>query len=93
MSSTKALVLIRTELGRARQVADETAKLAAVQWAVVVTGPYDVVAAAMVDDNGALGALVVDQIQQIDGVKDAITQVLTETYYGEYTTRGDEMFP
>ena len=33
------------------------------------------------------------KIQQIAGVKDAITQVLTETYYGGYATRGDEMFP
>jgi DNA-binding Lrp family transcriptional regulator len=91
--TTKALVLIRAELGKAKEVAEEAAQLSAVQWAIVVTGPYDVVVAAMVEDNLALGTLVVDQIQEIDGVKDAITQVLTETYHGGYAPRGDEMFP
>jgi DNA-binding Lrp family transcriptional regulator len=93
VGSTKAFVLIKTELGTAKQVAQEVANLTAVLWAVIVTGPYDIVAAAAVDDNHALGTLVVDQIQQVAGVTQAITQVATESFYGLSTTRGNEMFP
>jgi DNA-binding Lrp family transcriptional regulator len=92
VDSTKALVFIKTELGTAMQVAEAAAELTAVQWAVVVTGRYDVIVAVKVEDNAALGSLVVDQIQQIAGVKDPSTLVITETYRGS-VARGHEMFP
>ena len=94
MNSTQALVLIKTELGTAKQVAEAVAALDAVQWAVVVTGAFDVIAAVTVEDNGALGNLVVDQIDQVAGVRDPTTLVVTEVYYGGgIAVRGNEMFP
>ena len=93
MTDTRALVFIKAELGMAKQVAQEAARVEAVQWAVVVTGPYDVIAAVRVEDNAALGSLIVDQIQPIAGVKDPSTMVITETFYGEFATRGNEGFP
>jgi DNA-binding Lrp family transcriptional regulator len=88
-----ALVLITTELGAAKQVAEAAVELEAVQWAVVVTGPYDVIAAVKVEDNAALGNLIVDQIHQIAGIVDASTLVITETCYGGFAVRGNEAFP
>jgi DNA-binding Lrp family transcriptional regulator len=94
VDNTQALVLIKAELGMAKQVAEAAAELAAVQWAAVVTGPYDVIAAIQVEDNLALGNLVVDDIQKITGVKDPSTLVITEAYYGGgIALRGNEMFP
>jgi DNA-binding Lrp family transcriptional regulator len=87
-------VLINAELGMAKQVAQAAAELDAVQWAVVVTGAYDVVAAVQVEDNLALGNLILDEIQQITGVKGSSTLVITEAYYGGgIAVRGNEMFP
>ena len=94
MDDTRALVLIKAELGMAKQVAEATAELAAVRWTVMVTGRYDVIAAVQVEDNLALGNLVVDEIQKIAGVKDPSTLVITEAYYGGgIALRGNEMFP
>ena len=94
MSNTRALVLIKAELGMAKQVAQAAAALAAVEWALVVTGRYDVIAAATTENNAALGSLVVDQIQQIPGIKQASTMVVAETYYGgDIAVRGNELFP
>ena len=94
MDNTQALVLIKAELGMAKQVAEAAAEIAAVQWAARVTGPYDVIAAVEVEDNLALGNLVINEIQQITGVKDPSTLVITEAYYGGgIAVRGNEMFP
>jgi len=78
----------------AKQVAEAAAALAAAEWAVVVTGRYDVIVAVTAADNAALGSLVVDEIQQIPGVEEASTMVATETYYGGgIAVRGNEVFP
>ena len=84
---TIALVLIKTELGMARQVADATAELSNVFWTIVVTGPYDVVAAVKVENNLGLADLVIDQIQKIDGVHNPTTLV------GVHINKGVEPFP
>jgi DNA-binding Lrp family transcriptional regulator len=92
VENTLAFVLIKAELGTAMQVAEAAAELSAVQWAAVVTGRYDVIAAVRVDENATLGSLVVDQIQQITGVKDPSTLVITKTFRGP-VARGNEIFP
>jgi DNA-binding Lrp family transcriptional regulator len=84
---TVALVLIKTELGKAKLVAEMANELDDVAWAIVVTGPYDVVAAVKVGDNAELGDIVVEQIQGIPGVKNPSTLV------GTYICRGDIPFP
>ena len=84
---TVALVLIKTELGMAKQVANAATELDSVAWAIVVTGPFDVIAAVRVPDNESLGDLVIDQIQKVDGIKNPTTLV------GTYLSVGHGGFP
>jgi DNA-binding Lrp family transcriptional regulator len=94
MDETLAVVLIKAELGTAKQVAEAAAVFDAVQWTIVVTGDYDVIVAIKVKDNAALGTLVVDDLQQIAGVKDLSTHVVAEKYYGTLVPlKGLEGFP
>jgi DNA-binding Lrp family transcriptional regulator len=68
-----AYILIQTEVGKAAQVAVDTAQIKGVISAEDVTGPYDVIVkaeAASVDD---LGKLVVAKIQAVDGITRTLT--------------------
>ena len=89
---TVAFVLIKAKLGMAEAVAKEASRrnwededengtiVRGVRWAIEVTGPYDVVAAVRVKDNEAVGKLVVNEIQAIEGVKNPLTLVMTRYY-------------
>jgi DNA-binding Lrp family transcriptional regulator len=69
----RAYVLIQTEVGKAAEVAEQTAAIEGVVTAEDVTGPYDVIVrteAASVDD---LGRLVVSHIQRIEGITRTVT--------------------
>lgn len=71
--SVQAYILIQTEVGKAAQVAKETAAIAGVRSAEDVTGPYDVIVqaeSATVDD---LGKLVVAKIQAVEGITRTLT--------------------
>jgi len=74
-NDTLALVLIKTELGQATAVANALVEEGIVCWAMVVTGPYDVIAAVKVENNQELGSLVIEQIQNIHGIKNPTTLV------------------
>ena len=75
-----AYLLIKTELGQATEVARKLSENRNVLYTVVVTGPYDVVAAVRVSDNEALADLVVGQVHIIPGIKNPITLVRTKIY-------------
>ena len=77
---TVAFVLIKAELRQALSVAKEVSGLDGVRWADVVTGPYDVIAAVRVPDNRTLGALVIESIQNVEGVSNPLTVVMSEHY-------------
>ena len=77
---TMAFVFIKTELGKVAEVAAEVSARDGVHWAVVVTGPYDIIAGVRVGDNEALGTLVMEEIQTIEGVKNPLTVVVTRYY-------------
>jgi DNA-binding Lrp family transcriptional regulator len=79
---TVAYVMIKAELGMAAEVAAQVSTLDGVHWAVVVTGPYDVIAGVRVSDNETLGALVVDGIQKVEGVRNPLTAVMTSYHVG-----------
>ena len=79
---TVAYVLIKAELGAAVEVAAQVSALDGLHWAVVVTGPYDVIAGVRVSDNEALGTLVVEGIQKIEGVRNPLTAVMSSYYKG-----------
>jgi DNA-binding Lrp family transcriptional regulator len=85
---TIALALIKTEFGQAKRVADAALQIPGVCWTLVVTGPYDVVVAIKVVDNWALGDLVVEELQNIQGVRNPSTLVAAYR-----PPPGVEMFP
>lgn len=69
----EAYVLIQTEIGRQLSVATALSEMSGVAQAVVVTGPYDVIARISAADVDALGTLIVTNIQSVDGVVRTLT--------------------
>ena len=69
----EAYVLIQTEIGKAAQVLAEVKEIPAVTRAVVLTGPYDVLAHVAATDMDSLGKLAVHEIQAVSGVSRTVT--------------------
>ena len=68
-----AYVFIMTEVGNQALVAQELAQLPGVIRAVVVTGPYDVMARVAAPDMDPLGELIINHIQAVNGVVRTVT--------------------
>ena len=83
MADTVAYVSIKTKPGAAADVAKMVAELVPVHWAVVVTGPYDIIAGVRVSDNEMLGTLVMERIRGISGVVETMTAVATSFHEGK----------
>ncbi len=73
----RAYVLIQTAVNAA-QVAREIRSLPGVQSADDVSGPYDVVVRVTAADMDELGKLVVDRIQNVDGIMRTLTCPVVE---------------
>jgi len=71
--SVTAYVLIQTEVGKAAQVAQQTATIDGVTSAEDVTGPYDVIVRAEAPSVDDLGRMVVSHIQLIEGITRTVT--------------------
>jgi DNA-binding Lrp family transcriptional regulator len=69
----KAYVLINASPGRAIEVASHIQGQDGIAAADAITGEYDVIAVCEAPDVNAIGQLIVDKIQKIDGVFKTIT--------------------
>jgi DNA-binding Lrp family transcriptional regulator len=69
----KAYVLINASPGRALEVAKKMQGQAGITAADAITGEYDVIAVCEAADVNAIGQLIVDKIQKIDGVFKTVT--------------------
>ena len=69
----EAYVLIQTEVGKVAQVVAEVNEIPGVTRAVVLTGPYDVLAHVAATDVDSLGKLAVHEIQAVDSVVRTVT--------------------
>ncbi|WP_446218984.1 Lrp/AsnC ligand binding domain-containing protein [Micromonospora sp. IBHARD004] len=69
----QAYILIQTEVGRARDVADLIADLAGVVRVDAVTGPYDVVVLTEANTVDELGKLIVSKVQMVPGITRTLT--------------------
>lgn len=83
---TVAYLLIKVQLGRAAEVAGAVSKVQGIRWAVVITGPYDVLAGVRVPDNDALEE-VVTRVGLVPGVANPLTSVMT-SYYQDGAKKG-----
>ena len=70
---TKAYVLIETEVGKSRDVADALRSLPGVQTVDAVTGPYDIISVVVAPDLNAVGDLVTSQVHTINGIVRTVT--------------------
>lgn len=69
----EAYVLVQTEQGKMAEIAERLAQLEPVSEALVVTGPYDVIARVEADDIDAVGQLIVSDVQTVGGVIRTLT--------------------
>ena len=69
----EAYVLIQTEVGKAAQVVAAVREIPGVTRAVVLTGPYDLLAHVEAIDVDSLGKLAVSEIQAVDSVVRTVT--------------------
>ena len=76
-NGVQAYVLIQTAVNAA-QVAREIAALPGVESAEDVSGPYDVIVRISAPDMDALGQMVVQRIQGVDGIIRTLTCPIVE---------------
>ncbi|CAM3234967.1 Lrp/AsnC ligand binding domain-containing protein [Stackebrandtia soli] len=69
----QAFILIQTEVGKARDVANAILEIEGVVNVDAVTGPYDVVVLTAADTVDELGKMVVSKVQQVDGITRTLT--------------------
>jgi DNA-binding Lrp family transcriptional regulator len=66
-------ILIQTDVGKSSSVTEAVAEVKGVMEAESVTGPYDVIARAEAKNLRDLSVLVVDRIQDVEGVSRTLT--------------------
>jgi len=74
--SVKAYILVNVEVGMGEGVIEALSDIEGVKSAHNVTGPYEVIAFVEVPDTAALGELVVNEIQLVDGIEYTLTCVV-----------------
>ena len=74
--SVKAYILANVEAGTGEEVIEALSAIEGVESAHNVTGPYDMIAFIEVPDTAALGELVINEIQLIDGIDYTLTCVV-----------------
>jgi DNA-binding Lrp family transcriptional regulator len=72
---TRAYILIETEVGMSRKLAEALRSFDRVQYADVITGRFDVIALIEAPDMAAVADLVTGQVQRLKGVLRTITCV------------------
>lgn len=71
----RAYVVIATEPGKSRDIAQQIASLPGVKMADACWGSRDVFAVIEVKESQALNRLVMDTIQRLEGVRDTSTHI------------------
>jgi DNA-binding Lrp family transcriptional regulator len=74
--SIKAYILANVEAGMGEEVIEALSVMEGIESVHNVTGPYDVIAFVEVPDTVALGDLVVNSIQLVDGIDYTLTCVV-----------------
>ena len=76
MSRFASYILMQLAPGTAKTAAEAISKIDGVKMAHAVTGPFDVIAFAEVQDLASLSDLVLAKIQSVDGVQKTQTAVV-----------------
>lgn len=73
--SSRAFILVETEVGKIREVAEAIGNLDGMVSVDMVTGPYDVIASVDAPDINAIGTVLTDRVHIISGVVRTVTCV------------------
>lgn len=73
-----AYILIKTTVGKMREVREKVESLKNTRSAHMVTGPYDIIAFAEAEEVSAVIGTLMDEVRKIDGVEDTTTCILIE---------------
>ncbi|MDP2690492.1 MAG: Lrp/AsnC ligand binding domain-containing protein [Deltaproteobacteria bacterium] len=76
--AVEAYVFIECEHAKSKQVLEKIAKIAGVERANIVTGPYDLIAIVTASNFKVLGDVVISKIQSEEHVKKTLTNVIVE---------------
>jgi len=73
-------VMMKCELGRAYDVADQAVEIERVSEVHSISGQYDLMLKCYLDDGQDIGQFVVDTLQVIPGVKDTFTLIAFKAF-------------
>jgi DNA-binding Lrp family transcriptional regulator len=71
--TVKAYVLIETQVGKTKQVAESMRKLQGVASVDIVTGPYDAIAVIQGETLNDIGELIVSKVHPGAGISRTVT--------------------
>jgi DNA-binding Lrp family transcriptional regulator len=74
----EAYILIEVAPGKVKSSLSEVKKIAGVECAQAVVGPYDIIAYVKAEDMKELGELVVSKIHGVEGVEKTMTCIGVE---------------
>ena len=78
-SAVRATLLVKVQPRQLTEVADALTEIDEVRYLATLAGAYDIVAAVVCRDVADLRRLIHERVQQIDGVLDVSTNLVTET--------------
>ncbi|MGE5547579.1 MAG: Lrp/AsnC ligand binding domain-containing protein [Solirubrobacterales bacterium] len=73
-------VMVKCELGRAYEVADEAVDIEQVSEVHSISGQYDLMLKCYLEAGQDIGEFVVDVLQKLDGVKDTFTIIAYKAF-------------
>ncbi|MCB0079978.1 MAG: Lrp/AsnC family transcriptional regulator [Caldilineaceae bacterium] len=75
-----AIVLLKTERDKVKEVAEKLTDLAGISEVFSVAGRYDLVAILRVANSEVMANLVTDQMLQVEGITDSETMIAFKVY-------------
>lgn len=73
-------VMVKTEMGRAYEVADVAVDTERVSEVYSISGQYDLLLKCYLDDGTDIGHFVTETIQRLPGVKDTFTVIALKAF-------------
>ena len=73
-------VMVKCELGRAYEVADEAVNVEQVSEVYSTSGQYDLLMKCYLTDDADIGHFVVEKLQKLPGIKDTFTMTAYKAF-------------
>ncbi len=73
-------VMVKCDMGKAYQVADEAVAIEQVSEVYSTSGQYDLLLKCYLDDKADIGHFVTEKVQRLSGVKDTFTLITFKAF-------------